>query len=68
MKKNTNRQPRTRLQSLDAAQLAKVAGGVNTAEYYSMLGDWVDQIEPNAGDTLMNSFWSGAIKGAVSPS
>ncbi len=29
MKKNTNRQPRTRLQSLDAAQLAKVTGGVS---------------------------------------
>ena len=29
MKKNKNRQPRTRLQSIDNAQLAQVAGGAS---------------------------------------
>jgi hypothetical protein len=32
MKKNTNRQPRTRLQSLDNAQLAQVAGGMSLCD------------------------------------
>ena len=66
MKKNANRK-HARLQSLDSAQLAQVAGGVNTEEYYGMLNDWLDQIEPNAGETPWNAFWSGAIRGAVSP-
>jgi len=64
MKKNTKR---ARLQSIDAAQLAQVSGGVNTEEYYQMLNDWGDQIVPNGGDTPWNMFWTGAIRGAVSP-
>jgi hypothetical protein len=37
MKKNANRQSRTRLQTLGTAQLAQVAGGVNAVEYYGAI-------------------------------
>ena len=42
MKKNANRQPRTRLQSIDAAQLGKVTGGCSYLPH-QMIGastDW----------------------------
>jgi hypothetical protein len=59
MKKNTKR---TRLQSLDAAQLAQVTGGLSSAEYYSVLVDWAAACYP----TGLNSwFFAGGIAGAT---
>ena len=68
MKKNTSRQSRTRLQSLDAAQLEKVAGGVNTAEYYQALVDLTEAALANPAGSAVNAFFAGAVKGAVTPS
>lgn len=64
MKKNSKR---ARLQSLDSAQLAQVAGGVNTEEYYSMLVDWVEATGEQEPGSLLTHFYAGAIKGATSP-
>lgn len=68
MKKNSKRQPCPRLRTLDSAQLATVAGGVNTAEYYQALVDLTEAALANPAGSAVNAFFAGAVKGAVTPS
>jgi hypothetical protein len=58
MKKNT-RQPRTRLQSLDAAELAQVTGGA-TAQEITIRTGWVSLSTDYSLDSALSKFFFAA--------
>lgn len=66
MKKNTNRQSRTRLQSLDAAQLAAVTGGASqqvTDAAIKLVGLACDNPGGSAWAVFFGSAASAALQG-----